>query len=573
MNQLAFDSAPETGTRPQTTPATASVSLLRVLAAHGVRVAFGIPGGSASPLFDGLREVPEIRFVPTRHEAMAGFAASGYARATGTPALVLTTSGPGMTNAITGMAAAALEELPAIFIAGEVASGAVARGALQDGSPAGTDMLSTVRSLTRWAATLQSPDAAPSTAERAWQQATGDRPGPVFLGVPLDVGSRPCVSATKLATSSRPPMMPDLEACRTAAALLASARRPLLLLGNGARGAAADALGLAERLSLPVAVTGHAKGVFPENHRLYLGVVGVGQHPSVSEYLEAGPDVVCVVGSRLGDIATNGWRLPIAGTRATIQIDRDPLLLGRNVPVTLGIVSDAGCALREIVDALPGDTVPPLRAVSGCRSARDHLAHSSAVPLKPQRVLAALGDAFPGAIWCSDIGEHLTMALHYLRVGGPDRFHAMAGFGSMGSGIGAAIGMKVARPDETVVAICGDGGLAMYAGELLTCAEQGIGVVFAVFNDGCWNMIEHGFRTVYGRVPPSLPSRVADLAAVARGFGAQAARIERPDQLGIDALRGLVEPHRPLLLDIRIDPSESFTGESRAAALRHFAGT
>jgi acetolactate synthase-1/2/3 large subunit len=165
------------------------------------------------------------------------------------------------------------------------------------------------------------------------------------------------------------------------------------------------------------------------------------------------------------------------------------------------------------------------------------------------------------------------MALHYLRVDSPSRFHAMAGFGSMGSGIGAAIGIKVARPDQTVVAICGDGGLAMYAGEILTCAENGIGVIFAVFNDGCWNMIEHGFRTVYGRLPPSMPSRVADLAAVARGFGALATTIEKPEQLRSDALRELARAGQPVVLDIRIDASESFTAEGRAAAIRHFAST
>lgn len=572
MDELALERAPESEKRPL--HPTAAVAILRTFAHHGVRVAFGIPGGTASPIFDGLLEVPEIRFIPTRHEAMAGFAASGYARATGTPALVLTTSGPGLTNAITGMAAAATEELPVIFLAGEVASTAVARGALQDGSPAGLDVVGSVRGSTRWAATLQAPEAAVASAERAWQHATGDRPGPVLLGIPLDVGGRRCVSPTLLASSLRPPPIPSPLACQKAAALLRGARRPLLLVGNGARSAHAEVRALAERLSLPVAATGHAKGVFPETHPLYLGLVGVGQHPSVTEYLAETPDVACVVGSRLGDIATNGWRLPIAGARATIQIDRDPALLGRNLPVSLGIVGDARCAVQEILDALPavtsGAASPPPRVVGGCRSARAELQRSASVPLKPQRVLAALSDAFPDAVWCSDIGEHLTMALHYLRVDSGARFHAMTGFGSMGSGIGAAIGVKVARPDATVVAICGDGGMAMHAGEILTCVENRIGVVFAIFNDGRWNMIEHGFGTVYGRLPPALPARVADLAMVARGFGAIGVTIERPEQLGAESLRAFAGSTRPVILDIRIDPSESFTAESRAAAIRHF---
>lgn len=570
MKELAFDRAPASGPRPR--PATtAAATLLRTLARHGVRTAFGIPGGTASPIFDALVDVPEITFVSVRHEAIAGFAAAGVARETGMPALVLTTSGPGLTNAITGMAAATLEELPVIFVAGEVASGAAARGALQDGSAAGLDTVAMVRSITRWATTLASAESATATGERAWQFATGERPGPVYVGVPLDVGSRAAATVPHLAPSLRPAQSPSPLACQKAAKLLRGARRPLLLLGNGARGASAEARALAERLALPVAVTGHAKGVFPERHPLYLGVVGVGQHPTVAEYLAERPDVTCVVGSRLGDVATNGWSLPIAGTSETIQIDRDPLLIGRNAPVTLGIVADAKAALAEVAAALPTDVMTPVRELSGCRSARAELARSESVPLKPQRVLAGLSEAFPDATWCSDIGEHLTMALHYLRVDHGSRFHALTGFGSMGSGIGAAIGIKQARPDATVVAICGDGGLAMHAGEILTCVENGIGVIFAVFNDGRWNMIQHGFQTVYGRLPPSLPARIADLAAVARGFGAEAAVIRKPEDLKPERLRQWRGSTLPVVLDIRIDASESFTGESRAASIRHFA--
>ncbi|HEX3344284.1 MAG TPA: thiamine pyrophosphate-binding protein [Polyangiaceae bacterium] len=571
MKELAFDRLPESVLRPRPSSVTAARALLETLAGHGVRVAFGIPGGAASPIFDALLDVPDITFVATRHEAMAGFAASGFARATGLPALVLTTSGPGITNAVTGMAVATLEELPVIFVAGDVASSAVARGALQDGSPAGIDALGMVRSMTRWATTLHSPDAAVPTAERAWQLATGERPGPVYIGVPLDVGSRASASPPRFVTHAVTPAAMHPLACQKVARLLRNARRPLLVLGNGARSASEEARALAERLSLPVVVTGHAKGVFPERHPLYLGIVGVGQHPSVAEYLAEPPDVVCVVGSRLGDIATNGWKLPLAGTRETIQIDRDPLLVGRNAPVTMGIVGDARRVLSDLLAALPTDVVPPPIRVSGCRSVRAELACSDSVPLKPQRVLAALSEAFPDATWCSDIGEHLSMALHYLRVERPSSFHAMTAFGSMGSGIGAAIGMKLARPDETVIALCGDGGLAMHAGEILTCVENRLGVVFAVFNDGVWNMIQQGFKAVYGRLPPSLPSRVADLAAVARGFGAEGVIIQHPRDLDPARLRQYASSTRPVILDIRIDPGESFTAESRAAAIRHFA--
>lgn len=551
-------------------PVSASVALLRALAARGVRAAFGIPGGSASPVFDALVEVPEIVFTPTKHEAIAGFAAMGHARATGLPALVLTTSGPGITNAMTGIAAAFLEELPIIAIAGDVAQGAMARGALQDGSAAGLDVLGVLRSVTRWTAALSSAQSAPAVALRAWQVATGVRPGPVFIDVPLDVGSA-TAQPNVIAAMATPTPMPDAAACREAASLLANARRPLLVLGNGARAATVEARALAERLGLAVCTTGHAKGTFPESHPLHLGLIGVGQHPTVAEYLADPPDVTCIVGSRLGDLATNGWRLKLAGTVATVQVDREPWLIGRNVPVTLGIVGDARLALSQMLSALPTDVAVPRRQSTGPRSIRAELESSDSIPLKPQRVLSELTNTFPEAVWCSDIGEHLTMALHYLRIDEADRFNVMAGLGSMGSGIGFAIGTKLARPDRTVIALCGDGSFAMHAGEILTCVENRVGVIFAVFNDGRWNMIHHGFSTVYGRVPPNMPSNVADLAAVAEGFGAIGLRVDSPGDLAPARLRRALASGRPVVLDIRIDPGESLTADGRAAAIRHFA--
>jgi acetolactate synthase-1/2/3 large subunit len=548
---------------------TAAIVLLKALAKHGVRIAFGIPGGTISPLFAALAAVPEIRFVAMRHEAMAAFAALGHARVTGLPAIVLTTSGPGMSNALTGVAAALDEEVPLILISGEVSARAAGRGALQDGTSVGLDVHAMFRTVTRWSGALLAPEGAEGIAERAWQAATSIPPGPVLITTAIDVASASAVSSGNIVSARSSPVVPDFEACLAASHMLARARRPLLVLGNGARGASLEARQLAERLTCPVVTTGHAKGVFPERHPLYLGIVGAGQHPSALEYVEEGPDVVCIVGSQLGDIATNGWTLRLAGTKSTIQIDRDPWLIGRNAPVSLGIVADAALGLQAMLEALSSAPVVPRPVPGGCRSVNEELSGSDAVPLKPQRVISSLCELFPHAIWCCDIGEHLTMALHYLRVDSPSNFHAMVGLGSMGSGIGAAIGIKEARPDETVIALCGDGGLSMFAGDLMTCVDNDINVIFAVFNDGRWNMVEHGFRTVHGGVPAGFPSRVADLAAVARGFGALALRISTPQALSV--LRGYTDAKKPVVLDIEIDPAESVSRDTRAASMRHFA--
>ncbi len=554
----------------QVQPATRSgirvaIQLLRALAARGVRTAFGIPGGAVGPIFDALAEVPQIELVATRQESTAVFAAIGHARATGTPAVVLVTSGPGVTNTLTGVACALAEEVPLIVIGGDVATAWAGRGAFQDSSHLGLDVVSLMRQVTRWSSSVFSPSIAAGAVARAWSAATGARPGPVFLSVPYDVAQGTTTQARLALPQDAGPLVPDEAACHSAAELLASATRPLLVLGSGARGALAESVALAEQLASPVVVTSHAKGVFPETHPLYLGLVGNAGHPSATEYVASRPDVVCIVGSRLGDFATNAWALAIGGRDATIQIDRDPLLIGRNAPVTLGIVGDAGLAL-EAMRVACADVRPPVRACLPLRK----LPWSTTAPaglVKPQAVIESIGRAFEDAVFCSDIGEHMGFAQHYLTVDGPDRFHCMTGLGSMGSGFGAAIGIQHARPAERVVAFVGDGGFHMHVSELLTCVERRIGLVLVVFNDGCWSMVEHGFRAVFRRKPSQLPQAVADIASIARSYGADARRIDGLEQLEPERLRALPRRGVPLVLDVRIDPSESLSRGTRSRAL------
>lgn len=547
--------------------------LLEALVRRGVRAAFGIPGGLVSPVFDAMGDVDGIELVNVRHEGMAGFAAMGHAIATGKPAIVLTTSGPGLTNAITGIAAASVEGLPLIAIAGEVPASAQGRGAIQDASTNAIDGVAMLRTVCRWSARIQAPEDVPGTVEQALAIACGTRPGPVFLSLPLDVGNARGRATRMAAPEASPPPSPDRAACVEVAACLRRARRPLLVLGNGARGAHGAIRALAERLSCPVVTTPHAKGVFPDSHPLHLGGIGLGGHPSALRYLASSPDVVCIIGSRLNDYSTNGWSLPLCGSEATFQVDREPWLVGRNYPVTLGIIGDATLAVRAMLDALPPASVvrPTLGGIERVQPAR--LARTDVPMLDPAVVFAGLEAAFPDATWAVDQGEHCAYALHYLTVDGPDRFRTMVGLASMGSGIGVAIGMRQADPSRTVVGVCGDGSFAMHAGEILTCVQHGIGVVLAVINDGRWNMVHHGFRKVFGRLPSGLPDHVADLAGVARDFGAVGARIDTPDALRLERLRALAESGRPVVLDIRIDPSRALSVDSRSAALVELAAS
>ena len=550
---------------------SAARTLLEVLLARGVSVAFGIPGGLVSPVFDSFAEVAGFRLVCTRHEAMAGYAAIGHAVATGLPGLVLTTGGPGLTNLVTAAAAAYVDEIPMIIVSGEVSSTARSRDAFQDSSTNAVDAVAMMRTVTRWSARVDSEEGLVGAVEEGFAIATGSRPGPVYLALPVDIGAASC-RRTYIVGRREGVGQVDAAACAAVGKLLSEAKRPLIIAGNGARSGMEQLLELSGRLAVPVVTTPHSKGVFPESNPLHLGMIGLGGHPSARRYLEQQPDVVCAIGSRLGEIATDGWTLPLTGSTATIQIDSHPYLVGRNYPVSMGLIGDIRCVLQGIVSSLETDVAVPLRHATGIELAEPEALYSDQVPLHPARVLRGLKEAFPDAFFATDLGEHAVLALHYLQTEKADQFRTMWGLGAMGSGIGMAIGAKHAEPDRTVVCICGDGGFAMHAGDLLTCIEQGINVIFAIMNDGRWNMVEHGFSSVYGRAPASMPSRQANLAGMARELGADSALIEKPTDLHAAKLRELASHGQPLVLDIRVDPEVALSRSGRNESLRRTVG-
>jgi acetolactate synthase-1/2/3 large subunit len=422
-----------------------------------------------------------------------------------------------------------------------------------------------MRTITRYSARIDAPGAAVGCVEQALKIAMGSRPGPVFLSLPLDVGGARVARASALVPEGMATALPDLGACREIASTLAGARRPLLIAGNGARVAAWELRALAEKLSIPVVTTPHAKGIFPDSHPLCLGGIGLGGHASARRYIESNPDVVLVVGSRLGDYATNGWSLSLSGSRATFQIDRDPWLMGRTYAIDIGVVGDAGAALRAIIDALPVGAAP-MRAVAGGIE-REPAPATAGGALSAASVLSALSTAFPDALWACDQGEHCAYALHYLKIERPDRFFSMVGLAAMGSGIGVGLGARHAGAGRPVIAICGDGGFAMHAGEVLTCVEHGIDLVLVVMNDGRYNMVHHGFGALYGRRPACLPRHVADIAGVAQDFGALGVRLEHALDFEPLRLRRLAELGRPVVFDVRFDAELSLSAGSRSAAL------
>jgi acetolactate synthase-1/2/3 large subunit len=537
--------------------------LVQMLADAGVECVFGLPGGAISPIHDALMDSP-IRSITTRHESGAMFAAAGMAHATGKLAVVAVTSGPGALNAMTGLASAWCDGLPVLLLVGEVPRAAHGKGVLQDGSAHGLQLVEMARHVTKMAAEIPRPSALAHIVRRAIATAMSGKKGPVMLTLPLDVTTAmvhpPRVGgAVTVGETMAPEILDEL------AELLHRAERPLILAGSGIRSAGAPQRlkRVAELLRCPVATTPKGKGVFPEDHPLSLGVLGMGGHQSARDYIEAGADVVLAIGTSLGDVATDGFTPNIQGSRALIHVDIDSRQIGRSYEPTHAVVASAAELLGGLAERLE---LSPRRPRPIARVERLTLP-SSTTPhrIASQDAIREIQAALPrDTIFTVDSGEHFMFAVQYLETRDPDAFVVMTGLGSMGQSIGAAIGAQLANPTRTVAAICGDGCFAMNAFEIATAVQERIPIRVFVFNDGVLGMVEKGHQKVYGRRPDyqTGPTGPLDVCSIARALGATTLLVDDLGQMAnIDRIVG------PVVVDVRIDPAIVMRSKDRVAAM------
>jgi acetolactate synthase-1/2/3 large subunit len=546
--------------------ATVALQILDLLQQFGVDTVFGIPGGAVSTIYGALVARPGIRLITAKHETGAVFLAMGHAMATGQLGVVVTTAGPGITNALTGITSAYYEDVPILVIAGEVPTTAFGRGALQESSAAEFDAVSLMRRCTKFAAQIVRADSAVALAQKAIRISLSGRRGPSFLSLPLNVSG----------TVTAPPSIGghvdtsfeiDAAACRRAMTLLVEARRPFILAGAGCRSSASRAalLRLAEATGASVAVSPKGKSVFPEDHPLYLGVFGFGGHESVIQCLQSGVDVLLVCGSSLNDFATNAWSPLLSASKAFLHIDIDAAQLGNNYPIDLGLVGPVDLVIHKMLEEVPAPPhrVPALQTGVVAQATRS----SPSKALTTAEVALTMNEICPAdAVYTSDMGEHLGIALHYLRVRSRGHFVTCLGFGSMGSGVCTAIGYQLAAPSRRVYAVTGDGCVLMYGSELATAVQHRVPVTIVIINDSRLNMCQLGFRDQFG-ASPDLTTQMIEFVQVARGMGAMAYLVRTRKDL-IAALQAPVDG--PVVLDVRIDPEIRLEGSQRTAALRQF---
>lgn len=556
---------------------TAAQALVAQLERYGVEYVFGTCGHTNIAVLDALGR-SAIRFVIARHEQAAAHAADGYARASGQPGVLLLHVGPGMMNAVTGVATAALDSVPLVAIAGDVPGYYGGRHPHQEVNlHADTDQTAIYRPFVKRAWHVHRADDLARFTERAFWTATSGRPGAVLINVPMDIFSRPMTTAVDhagmawgagpgagqdgwsgVAEITRPGLEPGV--ADRIAALLAGAERPLIYVGGGLRGAAARKalLTLAEHLDIPIAHSLMAKGTIPDSHPLLLGMTGFWGLELANDYARDA-DVVLALGTRFAETDASSWTLWRFPPSRLIQIDIDPAEIGRNYPVEIGAVADAGLAARAIADrvttarSFKRDFKQKIRAA---RTAAFALDRSDMFPLRPQRILADLRDTLPAdTILVTDVGWNKNGVAQCYELPAEGRFITPGGASTMGFGPAAAIGIQIHYNERTVVALIGDGGMSAQLPAIPMAVEQGLPVLFVVMNNRAHGTIADlqagNFGTSFGCefTDPDGRPYSPDFAALARACGADGYQIAAPDDLRA-ALREALKRRRPAVLDV-----------------------
>ncbi|WP_437947005.1 thiamine pyrophosphate-dependent enzyme [Sorangium sp. So ce296] len=545
---------------------TVSSALIGVLQELGVEHAFGLVGGAIAPFADALGS-SDIDVLLCRHEGGAAFAAVEAYFASGRPAMVFTTTGPGVLNALTGMSAARWEGAKVVLIAGATASQQRGRWACQETSshtmPASGVL--TAGPIFDYAVTLESPAELEEIARRLAMGFARPTGFVAHIGLPLTYQQAPVV---------RPRSMPHARllwpGCDPAAAAecaqLLEGRTAAIWVGHGALGASEAIRALAERLDVPVMCSPRGKGVFPEDHPLFLGVTGMGGHPRVDTYMrQYRPDYILVLGTRLGEL-TSFWRPELSPARAFLHVDLDPTVPGVAYPniATVGIQAEVGAFVRALLAEVAGGDRPAVPSIA--REPAPVLAQRPAGPVRPQYLMQEIQRIVidgSDALVMTEAGNALAWGNHHLRFQTPGRYRVSTGFGSMGHFTTGVLGAALARK-RPAVAIIGDGAMLMN-NEVSTAVARHVASIWIVLNDSRYGMVHQGMSG-NGLVPLGAEIPPTDFVAMARAMGARGVRVAREADVAA-ALETALADGGPFVVDVEIDRDEVAPHFARIASL------
>ena len=542
--------------------------VLKALADQDVDVIFGYPGGAVLPLYDELFQQNRIRHILVRQEAGAVHGAEGYARSTGRVGVVLVTSGPGATNAVTGLTDALMDSVPVVCLTGQVPTHLIGNDAFQEADTTGI-----TRPCTKHNYLVKHVDDVARIVHEAFEVARSGRPGPVVVDLPKDVliANGTYVPPAKAKHKSyRPQLKGDPRRIEEAVEIMAAAKRPLFYCGGGViNSGPASARMLTElvrKTGFPCTLTLMGLGAFPASDKQFIGMLGM--HGTYEANLAMHDcDVMINVGARFDDRVT-GRLADFSPNSKKIHIDIDPSSINKNVPVDVGIIGDAGNVLKDLIAAWTSSRArPDARALKewwaeiGRWRARDCLRYSDHGELiKPQYAIQRLFELtrhLDDVYITTEVGQHQMWAAQFFKFEKPNHWMTSGGLGTMGYGLPSAMGVQVAHPDALVVDIAGEASVIMNIQEMSTIAQYRLPVKVFILNNEYMGMVRQWQELLYdGRYSESYMDSLPDFVKLAESFHAVGLRATRPDEVD-GVIREMIAADSAVIADIRVDKAEN----------------
>lgn len=534
-------------------------AIIQSLKNMGVDTIFGYPGGQVIPFYDMLYDM-DMKHILVRHEQCAAHAADGFARASGKVGVCLATSGPGATNLVTGIATAYMDSSPIVAITGQVPTHLIGNDAFQE-----ADIIGITMPITKHSFQPKDADLIPSLIKSSFEIASSGRPGPIVIDVPKEVQEAELTGfddSLMPTPGYNPTIKGNIKQIKKAKELIKEAKKPIILVGNGViiSGACKELNELAHLISAPVMTSLLGKGAIDETDDLALGMLGMHGRKVANDSINDS-DLIIAIGIRFSD-RTTGRLDSFAPNSKVIHIDIDPAEIGKNVDVDLPIVGDAKHVLSTLLGLLKDYTAAD--AVKQWANILHEHKHEfyprvsyDNVPLMPQSVIKEISQALnEDSILVTDVGQNQMWAAHFYDVQKPRKFISSGGLGTMGFGLPAAIGAKVASPEDPVLAITGDGGFLMVCQELATIKEYDIPVIATVFENRTLGMVYQWQNLLYNeRYSQTLLGNTPDFVKLAESFGINAERITKPGETE-NAVKRAIKDNEAILLDIIVDESE-----------------